>query len=249
MQRTLLGVVLLALACTSANAAGYYVRFDTTTTSSAFQEFDGVTASSLTEYRDIYYQGDYAGYGYEVLSADLSAGRLATYQESNAPGDGAGGGTTVHFGDTLTFDTGNYPADVTLEMRVHGSFANAGEGFGAAGLAAGPVLLESAHFGRVYKTFDEGDFYYGEVDVLLSLAVRVNPGDTVAFWSFMQINHLGYGTADFANTAQMSVVVPDGVTFTSASGEFLTAVPIPATVWLLGSALGLMGAIRRKLAS
>lgn len=244
MQRTLLGVVLLGLICSSANAAGYYIRFDTSTTSSAFQEFDGVTASSLSETNDIYLGADLVGFAYEELSADLSTGRLAVYQESTSSEGGAS--STALFGDTLTFNLGGESfADVTVTMRVHGFF-DVHQGQARAELRTGQVLLESAfavdNHSTDYHCCDDDQY----VDDLLSIVVRVTEADPdFAFWSYLQINHLGGGTADFANTAQMSVVVPDGVTFTSASGVFLAeAVPAPPAIWLLGTALAGLGGRR-----
>jgi hypothetical protein len=59
-------------------------------------------------------------------------------------------------------------------------------------------------------------------------------------------------TGDFANTAVFSFSNLNGLNFDSSSGAFLAAppavVPVPAAVWLFGSALGLMGAMRRKSA-
>ncbi len=49
----------------------------------------------------------------------------------------------------------------------------------------------------------------------------------------------GSGTCDF--TDPLNITLPEGVTFTSASGQFLTAVPVPAAGWLFGS--GLMGLV------
>jgi len=55
--------------------------------------------------------------------------------------------------------------------------------------------------------------------------------------------------ADFYNTGGFtSIATPDGVTWTSESGVFLsTVVPVPAAVWLFGSGfIGLIGIARRK---
>lgn len=51
------------------------------------------------------------------------------------------------------------------------------------------------------------------------------------------------GATDFFNTTTFAFTdVPDGVTFTSDSGVFLTTVvPIPAAVWLFASALAMLG--------
>ena len=57
----------------------------------------------------------------------------------------------------------------------------------------------------------------------------------------------GSSTLDLSRTLTIRA---SGVGFTSESGVFLTqVVPIPAAVWLFGSALGLMGVMRRKVNS
>jgi len=59
----------------------------------------------------------------------------------------------------------------------------------------------------------------------------------------------GSGTCDF--TDPLTITLPEGVTYTSASGQFLTApVPVPAAGWLFGSGLmGLAGIARRRRVS
>jgi hypothetical protein len=58
-----------------------------------------------------------------------------------------------------------------------------------------------------------------------------------------------YQYANFADTATISFInVPTGVTFTSASGEFLTgaATPLPAALPLFASGLGVIGFLAKR---
>lgn len=62
-------------------------------------------------------------------------------------------------------------------------------------------------------------------------------------------NGAAEGVIDFGNTAQFSLIVPDGVTVTSASGQFLTAVPEPSVFWLLPTGVAVVCgrvALRRR---
>ncbi|MES9943623.1 MAG: VPLPA-CTERM sorting domain-containing protein [Candidatus Thiodiazotropha sp.] len=51
---------------------------------------------------------------------------------------------------------------------------------------------------------------------------------------------------DFNNTAILDMTVPEGVTWDSQSGVFLSAVPLPATAWLFVSALGVLVTVGRQ---
>lgn len=54
------------------------------------------------------------------------------------------------------------------------------------------------------------------------------------------------GPADFSNTATVSLTLPDGSTFISESGVFLTAVPEPASASLLAVGVVALAALRRR---
>lgn len=55
--------------------------------------------------------------------------------------------------------------------------------------------------------------------------------------------------SDFGSTAQLDIVLPAGYSFTSESGVFLSAIPVPPALWLFGSGLlGLIGVARKKAA-
>ena len=80
------------------------------------------------------------------------------------------------------------------------------------------------------------------VDHLLSYDMDVVVGSTFDVAYGLSLTGLNLH-ADFGNTATISVVAPEGITITSA----LTAVPVPASAWLFGSALvGLAGIKRRR---
>ncbi|MGA9866254.1 MAG: PEP-CTERM sorting domain-containing protein [Acetobacteraceae bacterium] len=64
------------------------------------------------------------------------------------------------------------------------------------------------------------------------------------------VSTIGSGVADFGHTASLGLTLPDGLTYTSDSGVFLSerpsAVPEPTTFGLLAAAIGLLGAATRS---
>jgi hypothetical protein len=83
--------------------------------------------------------------------------------------------------------------------------------------------------------------------------VNVN-NDPAANTSVFNLDHSGIAGFDFFNGANgltLGLVLPAGVTLDSDSTvplDWITNVPVPGAVWLFGSALALLGWMRRKAA-
>lgn len=93
----------------------------------------------------------------------------------------------------------------------------------------------------------------GNIDITLSTLVLVSSIDP----TYSVISYIGTtpwpetatstATADFGSTASLSLKLPEGLSYTSDSGVFLSAIPVPPAVYLFGSGLiGLIGMVRRK---
>jgi PEP-CTERM motif len=203
--------------------------------------------------------------GFGSASADLPSGSLRAFSSAQGPfGDAlsfapqspnpievkAGAG----FSDTLTFSV---PAAVaasnpdlvfSVMMTVTGSLsgvsqvtacdgANCMTQSNGPGQLGGPVNLQIPQF---YSISD------GSVVVL-------NAGLSVqSIGGFGGLSGVLFSSADFGDTAAITFELPAGVTFTSASGEFLSqplgATPEPGSLFLLGTGLASMaGLIRRRL--
>jgi hypothetical protein len=89
----------------------------------------------------------------------------------------------------------------------------------------------------------------------LHLLRLVQPGETLALQLRMDLR-VGPGAhdhavANFGHTAQLGITLPDGLSFTSASGQFMAEapplpVPEPAGAWLLLAGLPLLRAAQRR---
>ncbi len=91
---------------------------------------------------------------------------------------------------------------------------------------------------------DPAGSLFGPVQCHYEFDVAVSGGVPFAITLALDGN-VRLSTLDLTRTLTIRAT---GVEFTSESGAFLTqVVPIPAAVWLFGSALGLMGVMRRKI--
>lgn len=208
-----------------------------------------------------------------TASSSLASGELKGLSNGEYSGsNGNGAQTTSEMNDVITV-LGSWTGDliVPLTMSIDGSFLNQG-----ANQATGQLFnVDSTDSSQVTINWDglsptlatdttnsSGDY---SVDInsieplnfnsLLTLYFTVTPANpTINFRARLDTANLGTGqlftgtsSTDFGNTAALDLVLPSGFSFSSESGVFLSAVPVPASVWLFGSGLlGLIGISRRK---
>jgi hypothetical protein len=195
-------------------------------------------------------------------SADLSSGTLKVVASSTA----LPGGLIVGLGqaglyEALTFSSSNCVPGascvefVTLNMSLHGSFSGLAQDADVIvnllstslpssvrihESSTGQIYLPAAPVGTVTTNADPATWIFprGDVRADLTKTFAVTPGQPVWFLASLRVQSgLGNEVVDFGHTAQLSLDLPPGVTFTSASGQFLTAVvtpvPEPGMAWLL----------------
>jgi len=161
---------------------------------------------------------------------------------------------TVHGGFTLD-PASPFGAGGVMSNSLRG-FTDSGL-FGATGIRiisgnAGTAVVDSTSSlgtagttnGSINGTFADGT----EVDAVSSVFFNAtNLAPTFSFTSALFVNSaVGFGdvspdprtaVVDFGNTARLELILPDGVTFSSASGVFLQGVPEPASFSLVAAAM------------
>jgi hypothetical protein len=162
-----------------------------------------------------------------------------------------GAQSVARYWDTVTFRNGQNLGLAQLSVSIDGT------------LTPGGFAQASARFyvGHAHADFFERlDFYAPSVALQTGTTVlgddlAIPLGDTKVFifaelyTSAWTSYHLpGQQTsADFGNTLHFNWVLPEGVTTSSASGQFMTsAVPEPTSALLLACGLGGMGLFRLR---
>jgi hypothetical protein len=216
-------------------------------------------------------QGPIISEGSATALADRTTGQLhvaagATYIGPGGGSFGFAASGTAQFGDTLVWSAPGASASTltTISFTAHVDGTLSPPGFGS-GQPTGSFLLEvgsgesftngfspttSANaLGRGYQ-YSQAYGQPGTIDVNITGTFSFT-GDQATIPILMSLSAGGqYGFADFGDTATFSFnALPDGVSYTSASGNFLSgSVPEPSTwaMLLLGFAgIGFM-AYRRK---
>ena len=191
-------------------------------------------------------------------TADLARGTLRGFAQLNIVGQGvADAHTQADLFDTLTFD-GSRPVPLRLRLAVHGAFLDSGNGFHevVARLRVGSQTEQATlnWYGWTYQMQHNhpvrvvgGQAISTEAAntiVWLTVDQMVMPGVPVDVVALLRLNTTASPNSlvnlNFGNTAQLWLQVPEGVTYTSASGRFLVAQPVPepgtAALWLAGLA-------------
>ena len=199
--------------------------------------------------------------------ADLATGKLGASSESSYNGTAR---ADARYWDSLTFTVNGADSSTLTAVTIKYLFDGVGErsaqgdgwyastffNIGAAGLAITHQQpthnpFQFSHFGTGFSDYKLQAV--GE-DSYLATAVYTLKGitSTHGIVAGLATTSWMHARSNFANTASVSFILPDNVTFTSASGEFLTAstaVPEPGTwaMMLLGF-FGIGAAIRRSRA-
>ena len=182
--------------------------------------------------------------GSAQAQADLASGTLGakvnTVGGTSEPSAVAG----ALFWDTLTFSgvTGS-DSQGQINLTVNGTFTNVGYGY--AGLAVGaPLSLSSPNSWTTLDSLKSSTTL--TLPFTLANATPIEIGAGVLAAAYGSSNP---AIADLYDPPTVSLTLPAGVTYTSASGAFLTApVPEPTDAALLVAGLMLLGLRLRKRA-
>jgi hypothetical protein len=201
--------------------------------------------------------GSFFSAGSASALANLGTGQLHAAAGETSGDKGSTGfpvGATASIGDTLFFTHAGATANTltTINFTVHIDGTLNGPAFGS-GLASGLIDLQvgynsvqgnfapvSSNVSSSYNNFinwygtqslQNGGLFTINTDMTGSFTFE-GAAATVPFW--MELNAFGqYAFADLGDTATFSFAqLPDGVRYTSASGDFLAgpgAVPEPST--------------------
>jgi len=183
--------------------------------------------------------------------ADLATGTLRARAQSANDSIGIATTATSVLGDTVTF-SGGFGQTAFLEYRFQGSITEASNPIvnvssgglvvyvanTTAGSSQTDGLALATPGGCGVLTFANLGCYEGaSIDLRGSIPFELQPGDFY-FLNFLSASASSGDLVDFGNSAHFSLRLPDGVTYTSQTGEFLTApVPEPASVVLVCAGL------------
>lgn len=245
-MKTLIALTLALLACGAQAATPNYGSYAGTSGGSRSGGEGSFSAMANTPSHYKYsYAWAQAGLGDGTLHAASSAISCPPCRSNS------GAQSVARYWDTVTFRNGQNLGLAELSVSIDGT------------LTPGGFAQASARFYVGYAHadfFDRLDFYAPSVALksgttVLGDELAIPLGDTQVFifaelytdaWASWRMP--GQSTsADFGNTLHFNWVLPEGVTTSSASGQFMTsAVPEPTSALLLACGLGGLGLLKLR---
>jgi len=196
-------------------------------------------------------------------SADSSAGVLKATAQAGLDGAYIMPATAVtQIQEDIMF-SGGFGGTAYLDWSFHGDITLANSPYSGPGNAAafGQFNIYAATvFGSYseYTTLAPPNFACGagcvegtSIERTGTVAIPINEYGATIYATLSTFATFG-NLADFGNTSKLYLRLPDGVTFTSTSGQFLSnaqpifAVPEPQTYALLLAGLAVIGAVTRR---
>ena len=265
-----LGMTALLLAALPVQAQGFGDAAVWAGRGSFLEQETVVTGRAAVEDVRTAFNGADTRWTYQASSyADMNRGAVGGGIIVDTSGSSNFFGVTVNargdVTDELTFH-GSRPGVVTLSLAVSGSFASMAEAIfrsnSSLALNAGVANLTFDWVGQPLSpdkrasVFGTGDVlvlddHVDRLSAVLTVRQMVTPGQVLGVLAHLDLqlksDNNDHAVMNFGHTAQLGIELPEGMSYTSSSGVFMsdlpgTQVPEPATAMLLLAGLAALGA-------
>jgi hypothetical protein len=260
-------------ASTSSSPGGAGMTCSQTSNASTPSGAGSLSSYSVSSSSSAYVNSGFTESVTDWSSASLATGELHLYSSDvnnqNFNDNGTGNWTAAYLNDTLFFTNPN--ATAQTQWQIVATFEFDGSSTGGDLIIEHPPNSTFIDFGNTVNTLAQWSVDGSNVgcsnedntnvtflactstDWITQVTVTVTgPTATVPIGFGMNLASDGNDVADFSNTASVSFTLPQDVTYTSASGVFMTAnasVPEPGTFPLVAGIIAAIGLFKRKQSS